>query len=183
MAKKFEQAFALWHIWQSPYKIYNANRVINHFLRNDDKSSAIALLQHLTKTMPASVRPLDHLANIYQADQQIEKSTKYRLKVKTLLADIFSKKISAQQEDSLNRYGYSLLQDQRNQEAIAIFKQITKAKPDSINAFDSLAEAYEATKNYPLAIVALEKTIAIANSKENVNTASFEQKLSRLKKQ
>lgn len=179
--KKFEQAFALWPVWQSPYKVYNANRIISYFLRNKDRASAIALLQHMAKAMPASVSTFDRLATLYQQDQQIAQARKHRLKVEELLTDIFSKPVSSQQEASLNRYGYSLLHVHRNQEAIAVFKRITQANPDSINAFDSLSDAYEITKNYPEAIKALEKAIAIANGKEQVNTASFQQKLNRLK--
>lgn len=180
-AKKFEQAFALWHVWQSPYKVYNANRVINFFLQNNDSISAIALLQHLSNAMPTSVSAFDRLATIYQQDQQIEQAKKYQLKVQELLTDIFSKPVSAQQENSLNRYGYSLLREQRNQDAIAVFKRITLANPESINALDSLAEAYQATNNYPAAIKALEKAIAIASNRENVNTTSLQQRLNHLK--
>ena len=118
----------------------------------------------------------------YQQDQQHDLSTKYRLATKKLLTKIFNNPFSPQQENDLNTYGYYLLAEQRNQDAIAVFKQITQAKPDSLNAFDSLAEAYETTKNHAQAIKTLEKVIAIADSKEDVNTASYVQKLNRLKK-
>ncbi len=179
--KKFKQAFTLWPIWKSQYKMYNANIIINGFLRHNDRASAISLLQHLTIAMPTSVRAVDRLATLYQQEQQPELAAKYRLTVQQLLKEILSKPMSPKQEDNLTRYGYNLLNEERNQEAIAIFKRITLAKPDSINAFDSLSDAYERIKNHPEAIKALEKTIALANGKENVNTASFKQKLNRLK--
>jgi len=180
MAKKFEQAFALWPVWKSQYKMYNANIITNVFLGNNDNASAITFLKHVAIAMPTSVRAVDRLATLYQKDQQLEQASKSRLEVKQRLTDIFNKPISAKQEDSLNRYGYSLLNEKRNQEAITILKRITQAKPDSINAHDSLAEAYELVRDYPKAIIELEKTIAMANGKDDVSTASFEQRLSRL---
>jgi predicted alpha/beta superfamily hydrolase/Tfp pilus assembly protein PilF len=181
MAKKFEQAFALWPIWKSQYKMYNANIITNNFLRINDHAAAISFLQHVAIAMPSSVRAFDRLATLYQQDQQPDQANQYRLKVQQRLTKIFKKPISPKQEDNLNRYGYNLLSEERNQEAIAIFTRITQAKPDSINAFDSLADGYETVKNYPEAIKAIEKAFAMANDKENVNTASFQQRLSRLK--
>jgi predicted alpha/beta superfamily hydrolase/Tfp pilus assembly protein PilF len=181
MAKKFEQAFALWPFWKSQYKMYNANIITNSFLRINDHAAAVSFLQHVAIAMPNSVRVLDRLATIYQQDQQPDQANQYRLKVQQRLTTIFKKPISPKQEDSLNRYGYNLLSEERNQEAIVIFKRITQANPDSINAYDSLADAYEAVKDNALAIKALEKSIAIANKKGDVNTASFQQRLSRLK--
>jgi predicted alpha/beta superfamily hydrolase len=180
MAKKFEQAFTLWPVWKSQYKMYNANIITNIFLGNNDRASAISFLKHVAIAMPTSVRSVDRLATLYQKDQQLEQASKSRLEVKKRLTDIFNKPISAKQEDSLNRYGYSLLNEERNQEAITILKRITQAKSDSTNAHDSLAEAYELVKDYPKAIKALEKAITMANNKDDVNTVSFQQRLSRL---
>jgi predicted alpha/beta superfamily hydrolase len=180
MAKKFEQAFALWPVWKTQYKMYNANIITNNFLRNNDHASAISFLKYVAIAMPSSVRAVDRLAALYQQDQQLEQASIYRLKVQQRLTETFNNPISAEQEDSLSRYGSYLLNEERNQEAIAIFKRITKAKPDSISANDNLAEAYELVKNYPEAIKTLEKTIAMADGKEDVSTASFQQRLSRL---
>jgi len=181
MAKNFDQAFDLWPLWKSQYKMYNANNIANKFIRNNDRASAITFLKHVTKAMPNAVRAVDRLAVLHQQDQQPEQANKYRLKVQKLLTKIFNKPISVKQEDSLNRYGYNLLSQKRNQEAIAIFKRITQAKPDSINAYDSLADAYESVKNHADAIKALEKAIIMASNKDDMSTASFQQRLSRLK--
>ena len=181
MAKNFKQAFALWPIWKSQYKMYNANNMTNRFLRKNDRASAITFLQHVTDIMPNAVRAVDRLATLHQQEKKFEQANIYRLKVKQLLTDIFNKPISAKQEDSLSRYGYNLLNEERSQEAIAIFKRIIQAKPDSLSAHDNLADAYELVKDYPKAIRALEKTIAMANGKKDVNTASFLQRLTRLK--
>ena len=181
IAKNFDQAFALWPLWTSPNKVYNANRAISHFQRNNDNASAILLLQHLAIAMPNSVSVLDRLATLFHENQKLEQTSKTRLKVQQLLTNIFSKAVSAQQESDLNSYGYSLLNQQRIQEAITVFKRITQAKPDSMNAYDSLSDAYETAKKIPDAIKTVEKAIAIAKSKNDENTSTFEQKLGRLK--
>jgi len=181
MAKNFEQAFALWPLWKSQYKMYNANIMTNNFLRNNDHVAAISFLQHVATAIPSSVRAIDRLANLYQQDQQAELARTYRLKVQQLLNETFDKPISEKQEDSLSRYSYNLLDEDRNQEAIAVLKRITKVKPNSISAHDNLADAYELVKNYPAAIKTLQKTITMAEGKKDVSTASFQQRLSRLK--
>ena len=181
MTKNFKQAFELWPIWKSQYKMYNANIIANNFIRKGEQSAAITFLEHVSKAMPMAVRAIDRLATLNQQEKNLEKAAHYRLKAKQLLTEIFSKPLSDKQEDSLNRYGYSLLSEKRNQEAIKVFRRITQAKPGSINAYDSLADAYESIKEYPEAIKAVEKAIALANNKENVNIASLQQRLSRLK--
>lgn len=108
---------------------------------------AISFLQHVAIAMPSPVRAVDRLATLYQQNQQPEQASIYRLKVQQRLTDIFNKPISSKQKDSLNRYGYNLINEERNQEALIILKRITKAKPDSISAYDSIAEAYELVKN------------------------------------
>lgn len=47
-------------------------------------------------------------------------------------------------ESDLNAYGYSLLEQKKLDEAVAIFKRNAKEHPGSWNAFDSLGEAQEA---------------------------------------
>jgi len=181
IAKKFDQAFALWPIWVSPNKLYNANRAISYFQRNNDSASAILLLQHLTVAMPNAISALDRLATLYRQNKQLKQASKYRIKVQQLLTHIFSNEVTPQQERSLNSYGYSLLSEKRNHEAIAVFKRITQARKNSINAYDSLADAYEATKNNSEAIKALEKAIVLANNRDNVSATSFQQRLNQLK--
>jgi tetratricopeptide (TPR) repeat protein len=45
-------------------------------------------------------------------------------------------------EEALNQLGYRLLQQNRNADAIAIFKLNVEEYPKSGNVYDSLAEAY-----------------------------------------
>ncbi|WP_175048221.1 tetratricopeptide repeat protein [Duganella vulcania] len=55
-------------------------------------------------------------------------------------------------EDNFNSWGYQLLRAGDKQGAIAVFKLAAVLHPDSGNAHDSLAEAYEAAQDKPLAI-------------------------------
>lgn len=55
-------------------------------------------------------------------------------------------------EAALNNWGYKLLRAGNTPGAIAIFKLTTTLHPDSGNAHDSLAEAYETAQDKPLAI-------------------------------
>jgi predicted alpha/beta superfamily hydrolase len=97
MAKKFEQAFVLWPIWKSEYKMYNANNITNKFLRQNDRASAITFLQHVIIAMPNAVRAVDRLATLYQQENKPEQARVYRLKVKQLLTDILIKPMSLKQ--------------------------------------------------------------------------------------
>jgi CubicO group peptidase (beta-lactamase class C family) len=55
-------------------------------------------------------------------------------------------------ENDLNELGFILLRQEEKKKAIEIFKLNLSLYPDSANAFDSLAEAYEADGDYTLAI-------------------------------
>jgi CubicO group peptidase (beta-lactamase class C family) len=55
-------------------------------------------------------------------------------------------------ENDLNELGFMLLQQKKNKEAIGIFKLNLSLYPESANAYDSLAEGYEANGENELAI-------------------------------
>jgi predicted Zn-dependent protease len=60
--------------------------------------------------------------------------------------------------------GYQLLNGKKTTEAISVFKLVTKNYPNSVNAYDSLADAYAAAAQADLAIGASEKEMALAQS-------------------
>lgn len=67
--------------------------------------------------------------------------------------------LASANEPQLNAYGYQLVSQKRNTEALAIFLRVTKEYPDSWNAWDSLGEMYatlgdkgKATANYKKAL-------------------------------
>lgn len=59
-------------------------------------------------------------------------------------------------ERNLNQLGYALLKEQRTADAIKVFQANAEAFPDSPNAFDALADAYEQ---------AGDKTMAVSHAK------------------
>jgi len=65
-------------------------------------------------------------------------------------------------EAELNVYGYQLLNQKRNAEAIAIFVRNTKDHPDSWNAWDSLGEAYAVTGDKAQAVASYQKALSLA---------------------
>jgi len=64
-------------------------------------------------------------------------------------------------EDQLNMYGYSLLWENKVEDALAIFALIVSEFPLSANAYDSLGEAYLAKGNKKLSLLNYEKSLEL----------------------
>jgi hypothetical protein len=64
-------------------------------------------------------------------------------------------------EDRLNGLGYQFLRNTRLKEALAIFRLNTQLYPNSSNAFDSFAEAFEAMGDTPSAIDQYRKAVQL----------------------
>ena len=64
-------------------------------------------------------------------------------------------------EQDLNTWGYRLIQRGDRKAAIAVLKLATTLFPKSFNAYDSLAEAYQADDNKPLAIADYRRSLEI----------------------
>ena len=72
--------------------------------------------------------------------------------------------------NELNTYGYQLLNQNKNEEAIAVFKMNTENNPENANVFDSLGEGYFLSGNKELAIESFKKSLSLnpaANVKAN----------------
>jgi len=67
-------------------------------------------------------------------------------------------------ENSLNLVGYSLLSKKKTEDAISVFKLVTRDYPNSANAYDSLGDAYAAASRPELAIAASQKEISLAQA-------------------
>lgn len=70
-------------------------------------------------------------------------------------------------EEDLRHWGYQLLWADKNKEAIGVFRLVTALFPDSFNAFDCLAEAYQQDGNYALAIANYQKSLDLNVSNSN----------------
>lgn len=64
-------------------------------------------------------------------------------------------------EADMNTYGYQLLQQKKEQEALAVFLKNTKTYPQSWNTWDSLAECYGVMGNKKQAIANYQKALAM----------------------
>ncbi|MES1222367.1 MAG: kelch repeat-containing protein, partial [Bacteroidota bacterium] len=91
-------------------------------------------------------------------------------------------------EDVLNANAYWLLQNQRQQDALEVFKLAVESYPESSNAYESLSEAFETTGNKEAALLnselCLNKLAADSNMDSNfrqVVKQSAEDRIKRLK--
>ena len=64
-------------------------------------------------------------------------------------------------EDDANDLGFILMRDNKKKEAVEIFKFNLAKFPNSANAYDSLAEGYEATGEKELAIKNFKKAVEL----------------------
>ncbi|MCI0472506.1 MAG: hypothetical protein L0Y76_02880, partial [Ignavibacteria bacterium] len=64
-------------------------------------------------------------------------------------------------EGALNALGYRLLKENKHDEAIQIFLLNVNAYPESLNAYDSMAEAYMSVGKDSLAIVYYNKELEL----------------------
>ena len=76
-------------------------------------------------------------------------------------------------EAVFNELGYAALSRGQTADAIAIFKRNTVANPNSANAWDSLADGYAKASQWPAAIKATDKAVALANKYALPNRADF----------
>jgi CubicO group peptidase (beta-lactamase class C family) len=70
-------------------------------------------------------------------------------------------------EERLNLLGYSLLQQKKLPEAIALFKLNAEFYPNSFNVYDSLGEAYMASGDKALAVANYKKSVELNPRNEN----------------
>ena len=83
-------------------------------------------------------------------------------------------------ESTINSLAYSLLGNQKVTEAIALFQRNTAEHPESANAWDSLAEGYAQALQWPQAIEAVDKAVALATRNALPNRSAFERNAKKL---
>jgi tetratricopeptide (TPR) repeat protein len=67
-------------------------------------------------------------------------------------------------EANLNAIGYGLMSAGKNSDAVAVLKRVANDHPNSVNAFDSLADAYDATGDKQNAIEASQRELELAKA-------------------
>ena len=92
-------------------------------------------------------------------------------------------------ENGLTAMAYQFLQSRKTKEALTLFGMITNLYPESPNAFDSMADAYEADGQNELAVAHAQKALDLlpkaANLNENFKNGirqSAEDKIKRLRR-
>lgn len=95
--------------------------------------------------------------------------------------EISAKALTMATEVEMNAYGYQLLNQGKNEEALAAFLSNTAKYPESANAWDSLGEAYALSGDEKNAIKAFKKSLTL-NPAPNVK-ANSEMYLTKLGKQ
>jgi predicted alpha/beta superfamily hydrolase len=73
-------------------------------------------------------------------------------------------------EDIINNLGYDALENGNIQEAIALFKRNIQQNPNSANAFDSIADAYEKAGMWNEAMASAEKAVELVYKFNNPNS-------------
>jgi uncharacterized protein len=76
-------------------------------------------------------------------------------------------------EDIVNNFGYEALNKGHVQEAIGFFKRNIEQNPNSANAFDGIADAYEKAGLWNEAIAASETSVALAQKYNDPNLGYF----------
>jgi predicted Zn-dependent protease len=66
----------------------------------------------------------------------------------------------------LNAIGYRLLATNRTADAIAVLKHVADENPSSVNAFDSLADAYAAVGNSALELETAKRELELAKTSD-----------------
>lgn len=97
----------------------------------------------------------------------IDKAIEYYYELKNDFPDMYQ----FDNEWELNRLGYALIEDHRNDDAIKIFKLLVSEFPDSTNPHDSLGEAYFLNKQYELAIESYQQALQIDGGYFNADQA------------
>jgi predicted alpha/beta superfamily hydrolase len=77
-------------------------------------------------------------------------------------------------EGVLNDLGYAALSQGRTADAVAMFERNTRTNPNSANAWDSLADGYAQAKQWPDALTASDRAVALATRYALPNRADFE---------
>ena len=83
-------------------------------------------------------------------------------------------------EGAINELGYAALSQRRVNEAIALFKRNADANPSSANAWDSLADGYEAAGRWREAAGASDRSVELATSADHPSLLDFRRHAAKL---
>ena len=173
--EKFDWAFPLWQKSQSRFKSYFLNRSAEQFLARGDGTSAEIIWKNMIEFYPDGPFAYHQLAKLYRSRNDFDQAKTQDNRISEILNSLTSNS----RQGELNQFGYLLLGEKNLQQAITVFEKTTQAFPDSPNAFDSLADGYEAQGNLDSAIKARQAAVELAKKHKNDNLALLEKNLER----
>jgi predicted alpha/beta superfamily hydrolase len=83
-------------------------------------------------------------------------------------------------EQEVNKIGYGLLQQKKLKEAIDVFVLNTQFHPESANAFDSLADGFEAIEKWSSAKEVMMSAVKLASKQKSPDLGYFEKHLQKV---
>ncbi len=83
-------------------------------------------------------------------------------------------------EGAINELGYATLSQRKVDEAIALFRRNADANPSSANAWDSLADGYEAAGRWKEAATASDRSVELATSADHPSLVDFRRHAAKL---
>jgi predicted alpha/beta superfamily hydrolase len=83
-------------------------------------------------------------------------------------------------ENVINNFGYQMLGDKKIDEAIAAFQRNVQIYPGSANVYDSLADGYESSGKFDLALQNCEKAVEVGTRTNDRNLDQFKDHLKRV---
>ncbi|WP_052143778.1 serine hydrolase [Wocania ichthyoenteri] len=154
---------------------------VSYIERNLDNDKTVIILQnHYNRTMPKQeIRNILYGMPLPKTMKQLYIEGKNVDEIIALLENPTSKYlIDDFYENSITTFGYQLLKQDKNEDALKVFKYITMSYPKSTNAFDSLGECLLKMSFKEQAIKAYKKALELDYKNKNA-----EEVLSKLKKE
>lgn len=148
---------------------------LNVILMSNSKNQSFEIIESLHNIMIGQSFILPK-KSIYRqirnrCHENIELGIQYYFDLKKNSLDVYS----FENPNELNSLGYDLLSSKKINQSIEIFKLAISEFPDDANLYDSLAEAYYTNKQYDLALLNYEKSLAL--NPKNTNAEKMIEKI------
>jgi hypothetical protein len=136
---------------------------------------------HVSITLPAQIDALRQLYEGYRLhNDQLVNGFKFAEKHFEEVSNKAGYTIPVP-EDVINNFGYEALENGNIQEAITFFNRNIEQNPNSANAFDSMADAYEEAGMWDEALKSSERAVELANKYGDPGLNNFIKHTNRIK--
>lgn len=128
---------------------------------------------HVSLPLLAQINALRQLYKGYRLhNDQLFNGIKYAEKHFQEVSDLAGYEIQIP-EHIINNLGYEALEKGEIEEAVSLFKRNITQNPNSANAFDSMADAYEEAGMWNEALISSERAVELARKYNNPNLGYF----------